>query len=163
GDLAAVVKAHLRLARVEVVDRRVLNLEENLAASGEARGDQVLDHLVLRINHDRSPAGQAGKVDAVRAAAEAQIDAVVHEAFALHALADAGRLQQVDGALLEHAGADRRPDLLAAAQLEHHGVDSLQVQQVRKQEPRRSGADDANSRAHQSTVHAAISMTVPGH
>ena len=35
-------------------------------------------------------AGQLGEVDPVAAAAEAQLDAVVHEPFALHPLADAG-------------------------------------------------------------------------
>src|SRR5947209_20606682 len=40
---SVVVVADLGLARVEVIDRRVLHLEEDLAAGGKARGDEVLD------------------------------------------------------------------------------------------------------------------------
>ena len=81
-------------------------------------------------------------------AAEAQVDAFVAEALALHALADAALREQVDRALLEHAGADRRLDLLAAARLEHHRVDALEVQQVREQQAGGSRADDGDLGFH---------------
>ena len=57
-------------------------------------------------------------------------------------------LEQVDRALLEHAGADRRLDLLAAARLEHHRFDAAQMQQVREQQARGSRADDPDLGAH---------------
>ena len=55
-------------------------------------------------------------------------------------------LQQVDGALLEHAGAHALLDVLAAAVLEHDRLDAAQVQQVREQQPGGAGADDADLR-----------------
>ena len=47
-------------------------------------------------------------------AVELELDPVVDDALALHPLADAGLAQQIDGALLEHAGADAVLDVLAA-------------------------------------------------
>ena len=51
--------------------------------------------------------------------AEGELDTVVQRAFLAHALADAGLVQDVHAALLQHAGADRRFDLGAAARFEH--------------------------------------------
>ena len=73
-------------------------------------------------------------------------------ALAAHALADAGFVQQVDRALLEHAGAQRRLDFLAAARLEHDRFDAAQVQQVREQQARGSRADDADLCAHRADI-----------
>ena len=91
---------------------------------------------------------QLAERDAVPLARELQRDAVVHDALAAHPLADAGGVQQVDGALLQHAGADAGLDVLAAASLEHHRLDAGQVQQLREHEPGRAGADDRDLRAH---------------
>jgi hypothetical protein len=45
---------------------------------------------VLAIDRDTPALGKIGKVDAVAAAVEAQLDTVVDEPFAPHPLADAG-------------------------------------------------------------------------
>ena len=82
-------------------------------------------------------------------AVELQLDAVVHEALAAHALAHARGVQQIDGALLEHARADPLLDVLATARLEHDRLDALELEQLRQHQPRRAGADDADLRAHQ--------------
>ena len=87
-------------------------------------------------------------VDAARTSAEAQVDCVVEEGFALQACADTRSREQIHRALLEHAGADGLEDVLAAAALEHDGVDAAQVEQVGKQEARGARADDADLRAH---------------
>ena len=142
-DFAVVVETGLGRRRIQVVKRRILHAEQDLSAGGEARGDQVLDHLVLRVDGDRA-AGELGERDAVAAAAEAQIDAFVHEALALHALAHAALRQQVDRALLEHAGADRGLDFLAAARLDHHRGDALEVQEVREEQAGRARSDDGD-------------------
>src|SRR5688572_2390032 len=144
-DFAVVVEARLGRRRIEVVKRRILHAEQDLSAGGEARGDQVLDHLVLDVDGDRPP-GELGERDAVTAAGEAQIDAFVYEAFALHALADAALRQQVDRALLEHAGADGRFDLLAAARLDDNRGDAFEVQEMGKQQPGGAGAHDGDLR-----------------
>ena len=56
---------------------------------------------------------------------ELQLDAVVHEALAQHALARAGRDEEVDDRLLEDAGADACLDVLAAPVFQDHRVDVL--------------------------------------
>ena len=81
------------------------------------------------------------------AAAEAQLDAVVEQAFAAHPLADAGFGEEVDRALLQHAGAHAMLDVLAVARFEHHGLDARAVQEVRQHESGRPRAEDADLRA----------------
>ena len=56
--------------------------------------------------------------------------------------------EQVDGALLEHAGTDARLDVLAAAALEHDRLDARPFEQARQRQPRRPRADDADLRPH---------------
>ena len=53
-----------------------------------------------------------------------------------------GALEEVDRALLEHAGTDAGLDVVAAAVLEHDRLDPGAVEQLREDEPRRAGADD---------------------
>ena len=52
----------------------------------------------------------------------------------VHAVADAGRIQQIDGDLLQHAGADAGRDIVAVAPLEHDAVDAGHVQQLAEQQ-----------------------------
>ena len=139
---------------VDLVQSDVLDPEADLAAGGEPGRDQVLDDLVLAVDGDPAPAAEPGEVDALAAAGEAQLQPLVDQAFALHARADAGLDEQVGGALLEHARADPLLDVLSAVALEHHRGDALEMQQVRQQEPRRPGADDANLGLHGSAVSA---------
>src|SRR3990170_7103273 len=75
-DFSVPVKPRLRRRGVQVVTRDVLYAEQQRAAGGQARGDQVLDHLVLRVDGDGA-AGELGERDAVAASGEAQIDAFV--------------------------------------------------------------------------------------
>src|SRR5207245_699458 len=82
-------------------------------------------------------------------AVELQLDALVDDPLALHALADPRLAQEIGGALLEHARPYALLDVLAAAVLEDDGVDALEVQQVRERQPGRAGADDPDLRAHQ--------------
>ena len=90
----------------------------------EARGDQVFHHLVLPVDGDGAAAGQLVHVDAMPAAVEAQLDAVMHEAFASHAVADARAEEQVHGALLQNTGADPLFHVLAALGLDDDGLDA---------------------------------------
>ena len=77
-----------RALALEVVERDVLDLEEQRAAALQARGDQVLDDLGLAVDHDRL-AGQLVEGDPVALAARLQLDARVDEPLAAHALPDA--------------------------------------------------------------------------
>src|SRR4051794_1714267 len=81
-------------------------------------------------------------------AVEAQLDALVDEALAVQAIAEAGLREQLDRALLEHAGADAVLDVLAAAVLEDDGVDPLEVEEVREQEPGGARAHDSDHCSH---------------
>src|SRR5262249_34649434 len=114
------------------------------AAGVETGTDEVLDHLVLGVDRDRPTAGQPVEIDAVAAAAEAQLDAVVDGPLPVQPLADANLGQQIDRPLLQHAGPDRRLDLTACPPFEDDGFDFLQVEQVGEQQPRRAGAHDAH-------------------
>ncbi len=130
------------------MDAGVFDFEENLAAGGEPRIGQILDHFVLRIDRDRLAAGEFREIDAMGALAEAQIYAVVDEAFALEACADAGFFQQIHGALLEDTGAHAFLHVLAAAIFEDDRLDAVKVQQMRENQAGGPGSDDANLRAH---------------
>ena len=103
---------------------------------------------MLGVDGDCLAAGQLGEIDAMAAAGEPQFDAVVNCPFALHAFADADRLEQIDSALLEHARADGRFDVRAAPILKHDRLDAFAVQQMRKQEPGGARADDAYLGVH---------------
>jgi hypothetical protein len=50
--------------------------------------------------------------------------------------------------MFEHAGADAVLDIAPGANLQHHVVDALQMQQMRQQEPCGARADDADRRSH---------------
>ena len=79
---------------------------------------------------------------------EAQLEAVVDEALAVQALGQAGLVEQVDRPLLEHSGAHARLDVVAAAGLEYHRLDALAVEQVRQQQPGRTGPHDPDLGLH---------------
>ena len=78
-----------------------------------ARFHQVARQFGLAIDHDALAAGQRVHVDAVAPAAAQHLEAAMHQALAMHALADAGLVQQVDGDLLQHAGADAAEHVFA--------------------------------------------------
>ena len=91
-------------------------------------------------------AGELVEGDPVALAAEAKLHAVVHEALALQALAHPHLDEQVDRALLEHAGADPSLHVLAVAVLEDDRLDALEVEEVPEHEARRPRADDPDLR-----------------
>ena len=59
-------------------------------------------------------------------------------------IADAHRVHQVHGALLEHAGTDALDDVLAAVALDDDRVDAGLVQQLPQHQARGARADDAD-------------------
>ena len=132
---------------LEVVDADPLDLEQKRQPAPEPCGDQVLDHLGLAVDDDRASAGQLAERDAVALSVELQLDPVVDDPLALQPVADAGAHEQVDGALLEHAGADAVLDVVAAPVLEHNRLDPFQLEQPRERQARRPGADDPDLRA----------------
>ena len=135
--------AEPRAIALDVVDRDVGRLPDDRAVAGEARGDQVPRHLGLAIDGD-GLARQLAEVDAQAPAAGGDLDAVMHQPVAMQPLGDAGLFQQADRALLQHAGANARLDIVARPGFQDHAVDAVQLQQAGEQEPCRPGADDAD-------------------
>ena len=86
---ALVHEAERRALALEAVHAHVRHLEVQRRAAREARGDEVLHDLGLAVDDDRAPVGEIAQRDAMPLAVELQLDAAVHEALALHALADA--------------------------------------------------------------------------
>ena len=142
--LPSIAVANLWRRSVEVVDADVAGLENNLTAGCEPRRDQILDDFVLGVDGNRAASGQTAQIDAMAATAKAQLDTVMGQTEALEPLADTSFNQQVDGALLEQAGANPLFDILAAASLEHDGLDSGEVQQVGEHQASGARADDAD-------------------
>ena len=124
--------------------RDVADLEVDAAA--RRRGGPAIRSFttsLLAVDRDRLAAGERRKVDAVAAAGEAQLDAVVDEALALHARAETASVQHVDGALFEHAGAHAILDILAAPVLDDHRLDALPAPAgATASSPAGPGADD---------------------
>ena len=58
---------------------------------------------------------------------------MVNQPLPPHPLADARAVQQVDRALFQHSRADALFHVFPAVRLDHHRLDTLQVQQVREQ------------------------------
>ena len=126
----------------------VLDLVEQRPAGREAGLDEVGDDPVLAVDRDRAAAGQLAHRDPVAPSREAELDAVMDEALRLDAAGEAGLPEHVHGALLEHARPHPLLDVLAAAVLEHDGLDALEAEQVGEQEPGRPCADDPDLGAH---------------
>src|SRR5690349_21813524 len=116
-------EADLRLVGRDVLQSARFGLEVDLAARLKPELDQILEHLVLGVDGNDAAVGKIVQVDAVAAAGKAQLEAVVHEALALHTLASADLGHEVDGGLLQHAGPDGGFDRLTRAALDDHRVD----------------------------------------
>jgi hypothetical protein len=114
-----------------------------LSAVGEPPRDQVLHQLLLAVD-GHALADQLAEIDIVQGAAEGEIDAVVEHAFTLHARADAGLDEKVARPLLDQSGADAAFDVVAAAVLQDHAIDALEVEEVREHQPGGAGADDTD-------------------
>ena len=71
-----------------------------------------------------------------------QLEAAARQAFGMHARTDAHLVEQVDGGLLQHAGADAAEHVVAGLALEDHRVDAGLVQQLSEQQAGRAGAND---------------------
>ena len=81
-------------------------------------------------------------------ASEDKFDAVVDDAFFLHASADARLVQHVHRGLLQNARADAAQDVAAALALDDHIGDAGLVQQLTEQQPGGARADDGDLGSH---------------
>jgi len=116
-----------RLCGIDVVQRQVFHPVQQRTPRGAPRRVEILLDFVLAIDRDRASAGKLMHVDAMALAAEADMDAVVDESLALHALAQSDGVQQIHGALFQNARAHAIDHILFAACFEDHGVDAVQM------------------------------------
>ncbi len=137
-----------RAVGLDLVHGHVGDLEEQRQAGRHARRDEVLDDLGLTVDDDHPPAGQLAHRHVMTLPVELQVDAAVDDALAVHALADARIAQQVDRALLQHAGTDALLDVLARAVLEDYRLDALARKQLRQRQSGRPGAHDPDLGPH---------------
>ena len=145
--LAVVPEPDFRCLAGEVVNADVARLEQDLATIRKAPVDQILHHLLLAVD-GHALADELAEIDVVQGAAEAEIDAIVEHSLALHARAHADFNQQVARPLLDQSGADAALDIVAAAVLQHDGLDARQMQEMRQHQPGRSCPDDTDLRPH---------------
>ena len=140
-----------------------LGFEDEFEAGREARGDQILHDLRLTVDHDRAAAGQLVHRHVMALAGELEVDAAVDDPFAVEPRCNAELAEEVDGALLEHARANPRLHVLAAAALEHDRLDTRPLEQSCQRQPRRARADDADLRPHRRpSSRAAFSFRISG-
>ena len=146
--LARRAKADGGFPRGKIVHAYVFDLEKNRQIRFEARGDQILDHFLLRIDRDGLAPGEVVEIDAMAFSVEAQLDPVMREAFALEALADSRFDQQIDGTLFEEARTDALFDVFSAPRFEDDRLDPPQVKEMGEHQPRGTCPDYADLRAH---------------
>ena len=147
--LVGVSRPHVeaRPLGVEIGERDVLGVEEDPAAGGAPRRDQVADDLVLAVDRDRPAAGEVREIEPVPLAAEREVEALVPESLGGEPAAQPGLAQQIDRRLLEDAGAHALDHVLLAADLDGDRLDAGALQQVAEQQPGRAGADDPDGDA----------------
>ena len=145
----ALAVADRRPVAIEPFERRHLGLELDRRAVRDARRDQVLHDLLLAVDRHHLAGDQLGEMHVDQlAVAEADVDRLVDHAFAPQPLVEPELGHQVDGALLQHAGAHAIFHIGAAARFEHDAVDALAIEQMREEQPGRPRADDADLRVH---------------
>ena len=103
---------------------------------------------MLRVQPDAAP-DEAAEVDAVAVAGEAQLDAVVARCRRCGRAAEvAERVEDLDGALLEDAGADRASRSRSRVRwIDDDRFDAEPREQVRQQKAGGAGADDGDAGA----------------
>jgi hypothetical protein len=144
---AAMTEANFRICSGDVVQTDVIDLKKNLATISKSLCDQILDDLLLAIDGD-ALADQLAKVDLVERAVETEMNAIVREPLALHALAHTGVDQEIARPLLDQPGADAALDIVAAAILNDDGVDALEMQKMREHEAGGPGTDNSDLCTH---------------
>ena len=151
GDLVldpVLAIAHLRPLAVEIVDAHVLGFVDRDRAGGLPRIHQIPGDFRLAVHGHVLAAGETAQIDAVARAAEAKLDAAVHQALRVQPRADARPVDQVHRALLEHARADAPKNIVPALLLQDDRGYAGAMQQLAEQQPRRARTDDGDLYAH---------------
>src|ERR1700674_239668 len=104
---------------------------------------------MLCINCDGLAAGELRQVDPMSGPPKTKLNTVMHQSLPLQSISNARLHQKVDGALLEHAGANSLLDVVALMTLQNNRFDSLKVQKMRKHQARGTRSDNSDLRSHQ--------------
>src|SRR5437879_13839249 len=99
-----VLEKNSRPRRCKILHAHILDFKKDRATAGLTRVDEISDDFALGVNRDGA-AGQVGEINAMRAAPETQVDAMMHQPFVPHSLDDAHFGEQIGGGLFEQAGA----------------------------------------------------------
>jgi len=145
---AALAKLDRGARCLQPMQADVAHFKMNLPPGIQARLDQILDNFLLRVHCDGSPWSEVFKIDAMPAAAETQFDPVMHQPLLLQARAHPGFDHQIHRALLQHARANPLLHIMASTRFKNYRLDSLQIEQMRKHQPRRPRADYPDLGAH---------------
>jgi hypothetical protein len=128
-NVVRVAEADARLVTVEIHHSHVGDLEVDPVTGYVACGEQVLDHLLLRIQNRRAPARQLRHWDAGSRTIEAHLEPFMEIAFAAQPVVDACLLKYLDSGMFEQSGADTVLDELPAALFENPILDAGQMQE----------------------------------
>ena len=97
-------------------------------------------------------AGELDEVDVAVLAVKRDFDAAMQQLLLLHAVCDLRLVEQLYGAALKHAGANAGFAIFAGLVLQYDGLDTVQVQELRQQQPRRTRPDNTDLRAHGASI-----------
>ncbi len=124
-----------------------VGFEQQRPAVSQPSLHQILHDFLLAVDGD-ALVDQRLEIDAAQVAIDADINAPMQDAFALHPFADADVGQKIGGPVLDQSGADAVLDVIAAAVFEDDRFDAGEMQQPRQHQPGRPCSDNADLRAH---------------
>ena len=81
-------------------------------------------------------------------AVDTNLHAFMHQTVVVHARADTRFVKQVDGDLLDDAGADAAKDIFAGLPLDDDVIDAVFMEKLTKQQARWAGTDDRDLGSH---------------
>ncbi|MNO98551.1 hypothetical protein D3C76_902990 [compost metagenome] len=116
GDVGAVA--------LHVVGLHVFDRIDDRGTQGAAGLHQIARDFGLPIDHDSLATGQCLEIDMNTLAGHQQLDALVDQAFGIHAFGYTCFAQQVDGALLQHPGTNSAEDVVRCLAFDDDVVDA---------------------------------------
>ena len=129
---------------IKITDPCVVDAEDDLAVLRYPRHDQVLQHLVLRMDGDPFAVRQFPDIHVVAFPIPLQADAVVEVSFANQTLTEAKLVHQCHDPVLEYASPDGLLHLRTAAALQNGGVDAGAMEQMSEEQACGPCTDDSN-------------------
>ena len=109
---------------------------------------QVAGDLGLAVDGDGLAARVVLEIEAVQRAVEGDVDTFVDKPLGVNAGPCPGLIEQIDGALLEHASADAAQHVFGRTALDDDVVDASAAEELTQEQPRGTGADDGDLGAH---------------